>query len=277
MVSLIKRGMSMKSTERQNKLKTDILTAVFEKPAQSLSAIANAVGVSRPTLVGTVDRLLKDGILCIDINGRFSISEAYCFVMLKIYPKSAQLITVFGSDKRVERIELKAVDSMSESDNAARFAGIAERHIDNLKNSKKTVLAAVIADGEELVLPKNLGNVLKGRELVQKCLSKEPKSVLYLSANSPCSYIYFGDESVGCGKGIEKLDRGTIERAFDVMIPDLLAIDGFYTLCRDSLDPIKALCSRTGVQLRGNERDELSIDELGALRCIFERYCEKIL
>ena len=76
----------------------------------------------------------------------------------------------------------------------------------------------------------------------------------------PGIYIYFGDESVGCGKGIEKLDRGTIERAFDVMIPDLLAIDGFYTLCRDSLDPIKALCSRAGVQLRGNERDELSID-----------------
>ena len=268
---------SVKNSARENKQMVDVLMSAFEKSAQSLSAIANTVGVSRPTLTGRVERLLEDGILRVDTNGRFWINGSYCFVILKIHLKGAQLITVFASDKRVERIDFKAVESMSESDNAARFAGIAERHIDGLKKSKNTVLSAVIADDEGFILPKTLGRAQSRRELVQKCLSKEPKSVLYLSTNSPCPHLYFGGESVGSGRGVRKLDVETLESAFDVITPDLLAIDGFYALDRTGSATIKDLCKRVGAELWGNERDELSIDELGAIRCIFERYCERLL
>ena len=268
----------MKKSERTERLDRDVLMTVFECAEQSISVISEAVGVSRPTVSKAIARFANDGTLCTDNKGRYFICDSYRIVLLKQSAEGTQLISVNCADKNVERVELKSVPSMSESDNMARFLGVAERHISDLLHKKYKVLSAVITSFEDLYLPRTFDKLLVRGKCIKAYLSymAEKRSLLCLSAKSSDSHFCLDREPILSTKRKGILNSQALEGVFNMITPDLLAIDDFYLLDRVEANNIKALCRRYGVEFLGNAEAELSFVELGAVCALFEKYCEKL-
>ena len=156
----------MKNSHRTENLNSAVLMQVFERGKQSASAIAQSIGVSRPTVAKSADKLMSNGVLCADKKGRYFICGSYRIVILKQSTQGAELISINCADKSVERVSLKSVLSMSESDNEVRFLGVAERYINDLLNKKYTVLPIVMTDSVNLCLPKAFAAALSRKECV---------------------------------------------------------------------------------------------------------------
>jgi hypothetical protein len=253
--------MSRKNNLARDEQKLSIIKILLEVGDSTQKALSEAIGVSRATIASLCEELIDKKLVFRRNERCYALDPAKDFLILKIYPDVAELVScdfLGGCTRR----EIQYATSMTPEENAARVIGIIEKHMDR----QRPAGAAVLCDLEQAIsAPKSFDLSLLRPELVASAIDGlyPDKAVLYVDPLRELSLLCFGGNVVGKGKIARKGMDAVLGAFFDVAKPDrvLLDLSGYAKDAFAELFAIRTFCEKAGVALDAARSDELTPDE----------------
>ena len=256
------------AARRETKL--EILRALLECDCHT-AGLAVKTDTSRQVVSELLEELISIGAVERKGERAFSLCEGICFVLLKIFDNSAEVVTFFCDTHSVERKTINFIASMSYIGNVARTASLVERHLDRLQRDGKTVYAATIGVNREIdvALPKVLSLTQCKSKLIERFLRTRriKETVLYLDTVGGGVYLYSDATYVGSGCGNAKELLPKIDNAFSFLLPDTIMLESDSSF--DS-ERIESVCNGRSVRLVPIMTDRLTLDEIGMMNMLVE-------
>ncbi len=256
-------------------LRGNVIRALIYKSELSCSEIATIVRASRVSVSNVLHELCSAKVIESTAtkarSKRYAIKDDLCFVMLKLYSDTSQIVTYSRKDG-VHRENLEPLYSLSPSDNITFFAQRIADVCEALIQDKKRAIATVIYDKKKLDVP--LPKLFLCKEnravLITSALthSSYDGSVLYLNTDHPFSLLYHSGSSLGGGNLPNESLTSILSKALVLFHPDLIALDSkpdtqIELLCQANQIDLAVLPSSNALAL--DEREMICLALLNTL------------